>query len=57
MWSGRTNRKYLVALKILTASKDPPVRHLRDRAQAVAYLMVGTSGNGFGYLLWIEGMI
>ena len=57
MWSGRTNRKYLVALKILTASKDPPVRHLRDRAQAVAYLMGDTSGNGFGYLLWIEGMI
>ena len=39
MWSGRTNIKYLVDLEMLKASKDPPVRHLRAIARAVAYLM------------------
>ena len=34
------------------ASNDPPVWHLRDRSQAVSYLIFDASGKGFGSTLW-----
>ena len=49
--------KDMVALKLLTWTKNTPVRHIIQRYWYVDYFMGDASGNGFRPSLWRENMV